>query len=188
VPPDEILALIPDFVRRHRLAPIGGATDRPSGYFSGKPVPPTETIQDALVALSRAGCRFFAADRALVLGATREGMIVRRLHPGPSALLRRAYGHGHALLDALADTGIPDATLLDGDTISSHRRLHLEALLAAAPAAARAAWADIVETRTARPLPPRPLRFHRQGAFRWIAEEEQSMPWILREVAPETRA
>jgi hypothetical protein len=188
VPPDEILALIPDFVRRYRLAPIGGTTERPIGYFTGKPVLRTETIQDALAALSHAGCRFFAADRVLVLGAARDGMIVRRFHPGPSALLRRAYGHGHALLDALADAGIPNAALLDGDTTSSHRRLHLEALLAAAPTAARAAWADIVETRAARPLPPRPLRFHRQGAFRWIAEEGQSMPWILREAVPETRA
>lgn len=126
-------------VRRRRLASIGGATDRPSGHFSGKPVLRTAPIQDALAALPYAGCRFSAADRVLVLGAARDGMIVRRLHPGSSALLRRAYGHGHALLDALADAGIPDAAPLDSDTISSHRRLPLEATLAAAPAAARTA-------------------------------------------------
>lgn len=180
--PDPILALIPAFVRRRRCAPIGGLPQKPTGYFTGRVVVQTEDLRTALGHLSEAGCGFFAADRVLLVGAAREGMIVRRLHPGPSALLRRAFGGGDALLDALDAAGTRDGDMLDGETPSAHRRLHLEALLDRAPAAARAAWDDVARVRAARPHAPRPLRFRRQGRFRWIAEDGQSMPWLLREI------
>jgi len=172
--PDPILALIPAFVRRRRIAPIGGQPKRPAGYFTGRPVAGIEPPRDVLGHLSEAGCGFFAADRVLLVGAAREGMIVRRLHPGPSVLLQRAFRDGAA--------GTPDGDLLDGDTPSAHRRLHLEALLVRAPADARTAWDEIARVRAARPSTPRPLRFRREGRFRRIAEDGQSMPWLLHEV------
>lgn len=179
---DPILALIPAFVRRRRCAPIGGLPQKPTGYFTGRPVVQTEDLRTSLGHLSEAGCSFFAADCVLLVGATREEMIVRRFHPGPSALLSCAFGGGDALLDALDAAGIPDGDFLDGETPSAHRRLHLEGLLARAPAAARAAWDKIARVRAARPNAPRPLRFRRQGRFRWLAEDGQSMPWLLHEI------
>lgn len=183
MPPDTILAAIPDFVRRRRLAPIGGLPERPAGYFTGRPVARIAPVQDALAALSQAGLGFFAADRAVLMAGGRHAILVRRLAPGPSALLRRAFGDGHALLDALDAAGTPDGDVLDGETPSAHRRIHLAGLLAAAPPAARAAWARIADVRPARPPGPLPpLRFRREGRFRWIAEDGQSLPWLLREI------
>ena len=182
---DSILALIPAFVRRRRCAPIGGLPQKPTGYFTGRAVLPTEDLHTALGHLSEAGCSFFAADRVLLVGHVRDGMIVRRFHPGPSALLRRAFGGGAALLDALDAAGTQDGETLEGEIPSAHRRLHLEALLTRVPAAARAAWDDIARVRAARPHAPRPLRFRRQGCFRWIAEDGQPMPWLLHEI-PDT--
>ena len=182
---DSILALIPAFVRRQRCAPIGGLPQRPTGYFTGRAVLPTEDLHTALGHLSEAGCGFFAADRVLLVGHARDCMIIRRFHPGPSALLQRAFGGGAALLDFLDAAGTQDGETLEGEIPSAHRRLHLEALLARAPAAARAAWDDIARVRAARPHAPRTLRFHRQNRFRWIAEDGQPMPWLLHEI-PDT--
>jgi len=181
--PDSILARIPAFVRRKRCAPIGGLPHHPTGYFTGRVVVQTEDLRTALHHLSKAGCSFFVADGALLVAALREDMIVRRLHPGPSMLLRRAFGSGNALLEALDAAGIQDGDMLDGDPSSAHRRLHLEAVLAHAPAAARAAWDNIARVRAACPHALRPLRFRREGRFRWIAEDGPSIPWVLHEVA-----